>query len=70
VLIETGLAERDRMGHGNAGTTDPVPRHRAVVDGIRSRDPARAAAAMGELLEQAIEDVARLARKGAGREDR
>jgi GntR family galactonate operon transcriptional repressor len=75
VLIETGLAERDRMVHGNAGTSDPVPRHRAVVDGIRDRDPAQAAAAMGRLLEQAIEDVARLAndrlaKKRTRREDR
>jgi DNA-binding FadR family transcriptional regulator len=60
VLIETGLAERDRMVHGNAGTTDPVPSHRAVVDAIRDHDPVQAARAMGRLLDQAIEDVARL----------
>lgn len=62
VLIETGLAERDRMVHGNAGTTDPVPSHRAVVDAIRRHDPAEAARAMGRLLDQAIEDVAKLER--------
>jgi DNA-binding FadR family transcriptional regulator len=62
VLIETGLAERDRMVHGNAGTTDPVPSHRAVVDAIRRHDPVRAARAMGRLLDQAIEDVAKLER--------
>jgi len=60
VLIETGLAERDRMVHGNAGTTDPVPSHRAVVDAIRRHDPVQAARAMGRLLDQAIEDVAKL----------
>jgi DNA-binding FadR family transcriptional regulator len=60
VLIETGLAERDRMVHGAAGPRDPVPSHRAVVDAIRQRDPAAAARAMGRLLEQAIEDVAKL----------
>jgi GntR family galactonate operon transcriptional repressor len=60
VLIETGLAERDRMVHGAAGPSDPVPSHRAVVDAIRRHHPAQAARAMGELLDQAIEDVARL----------
>jgi DNA-binding FadR family transcriptional regulator len=69
VLIETGLAERDRMVHGQAGTSDPVPRHRAVVDAIRRRDPARAARAMGKLLEQAIADVIEL-EKRTHREDR
>jgi GntR family transcriptional regulator, galactonate operon transcriptional repressor len=60
VLIETGLAERDRMVHGAAGPRDPVPSHRAVVEAIRRHDPAGAARAMGRLLEQAIEDVAKL----------
>jgi DNA-binding FadR family transcriptional regulator len=62
VLIQTGLAERDRMVHGAAGPTDPVPSHRAVLDAIRRRHPAQAARAMGRLLDQAIEDVARLER--------
>jgi DNA-binding FadR family transcriptional regulator len=69
VLIETGLAERDRMVHGNAGTTDPVPSHRAVVEAIRQRDPAQAARAMGRLLDQAIADVAELEKRTL-REDR
>jgi GntR family transcriptional regulator, galactonate operon transcriptional repressor len=60
VVIETGLAERDRMVHGAAGPRDPVPSHQAVVDAIRRHNPARAARAMGELLDQAIEDVALL----------
>jgi len=59
VLIETGLAERDRMVHG-AGSDDPVPSHRAVVEAIRRHHPAQAARAMGRLLEKAIEDVAKL----------
>lgn len=63
VLIETGLAERDRMVHGNAGTTDPVPSHRAVVDAIRRHDPVRAERAMGRLLDQAIEDMAKLEKR-------
>ncbi|NMO54081.1 FadR family transcriptional regulator [Actinoplanes sp. TBRC 11911] len=62
VVIETGLAERDRMVHGAAGPTDPVPSHKAVVDAIRRHHPAQAARAMGTLLDQAIEDVARLER--------
>jgi len=69
VLIETGLAERDRMVHGNAGTTDPVPSHRAVVEAIQQRDPALAARAMGKLLDQAIADVAKLEKRTL-REDR
>ena len=60
VLIETGLAERDRMVHGNAGTADPVPSHRAVVDAIRRHQPAQATRAMVKLLDQAVADVARL----------
>lgn len=70
VLIETGLAERDRMVHGAAGgSQDPVPSHRAVLDAIRRRQPEQASRAMGRLLEQAVEDVARLERT-AQREDR
>jgi GntR family transcriptional regulator, galactonate operon transcriptional repressor len=68
VVIETGLAERDRMVHGADGPTDPVPSHKAVVDGIRRHNPAQAARAMRKLLDQAIEDVARLER--TPREDR
>ena len=68
VVIETGLAERDRMVHGADGTTDPVPSHKAVVSAIRRHNPAQAARAMGRLLDQAIEDVARLER--TPREDR
>jgi DNA-binding FadR family transcriptional regulator len=68
VVIETGLAERDRMVHGAAGPTDPVPSHKAVVEAIRRHHPAQAARAMGKLLDQAIEDVARL--EGTQREDR
>ncbi|TQS44878.1 FadR/GntR family transcriptional regulator [Cryptosporangium phraense] len=59
VLIETGLAERDRMVHRH-GPGDPVPAHRAVVGAIRARDALGAAQAMGRLLEQAVADVARL----------
>ena len=60
VVIETGLAERDRMVHGALGTDDPVPSHRAVVDAIRAHEPASAAEAMRQLLRKAFDDVARL----------
>jgi DNA-binding FadR family transcriptional regulator len=61
VVIETGLAERDRMVHGaQANSADPLPSHQAVVDAVRRQDPAGAAAAMHQLLRKAIEDLAKL----------
>jgi GntR family galactonate operon transcriptional repressor len=60
VVIETGLAERDRMVHGALAGDDPAPSHRAVVDAIRGRDAERAARAMRDLLDKAIRDLARL----------
>lgn len=64
IVIETGLAERDRMVHGAQGSTDPVPSHKAVVEAIRRHNPAQAAQAMRKLLQKAIEDVAKLAGDG------
>ncbi|WP_222854024.1 FadR/GntR family transcriptional regulator [Fodinicola acaciae] len=58
VVIETGLAERDRIVHG-ALVDDPVPSHRAVVDAIRAADPEAAAGAVLRLLVKAAEDVTR-----------
>lgn len=60
IVIETGLAERDRMVHGALSTDDPVPSHRAVVDAIRDHDPGRASDAMRALLDKAVRDLARL----------
>jgi DNA-binding FadR family transcriptional regulator len=60
VVIETGLAERDRMVHGAQASDDPVPTHKAVVDAIRRHQPDAAARAMHRLLRKAIEDVAKL----------
>ncbi|MFC4020813.1 FadR/GntR family transcriptional regulator [Micromonospora sp. GCM10011542] len=57
VVMETGLAERDRLVHGGAAHDDPVPSHRAVVDAIRARDEAAAETAMRELLDKAVRDV-------------
>jgi DNA-binding FadR family transcriptional regulator len=58
VVIETGLAERDRIVHGVLATDDPVPSHRAVVDAIRGQDPDCAELAMRNLLRKAVTDVA------------
>ncbi|MGH3749233.1 MAG: FadR/GntR family transcriptional regulator [Micromonosporaceae bacterium] len=60
VVLETGLAERDRMVHGAQRSADPVPNHKAVVDAVRRRQPRQAERAMRSLLQKAMEDVARL----------
>lgn len=60
IVIETGLAERDRMVHGAQHSSSPVPSHKAVVDAIRRHDPAQASRAMRKLLQKAIDDVAEL----------
>ncbi|WP_433552510.1 FadR/GntR family transcriptional regulator [Micromonospora zamorensis] len=57
VVMETGLAERDRLVHGGDAHDDPVPSHRAVVDGLRERDETAAETAMRELLDKAVRDV-------------
>lgn len=57
VVMETGLAERDRLVHGGAAHDDPVPSHRAVVDALRERDESAAETAMRELLDKAVRDV-------------
>ena len=57
VVMETGLAERDRLVHGVARHDDPVPSHRAVVEAIRANDPAGAEQAMRGLLDKAVRDV-------------
>ncbi|MFJ6149800.1 FadR/GntR family transcriptional regulator [Micromonospora profundi] len=57
VVMETGLAERDRLVHGGAAHDDPVPSHRAVVDALRARDEPAAETAMRELLDKAVRDV-------------
>ncbi|WP_432741668.1 FCD domain-containing protein [Streptomyces sp. JH002] len=62
MLLEPGLRERDRMVHAHADADDPVPSHRAVLDAVRERDPARAEAAMLDLLAKAAQDSDHLAR--------
>jgi GntR family transcriptional regulator, galactonate operon transcriptional repressor len=61
-VLESALAARDQLVHGTAKhSDDPVPSHRAVLDGVRARDPEAAEAAMRALLEKAITDEELLA---------
>lgn len=60
VVIETGLAQRDRIVHGAAETSDALPSHRALLEAIRATDPAAAEIAARDLLRQARTDAARL----------
>lgn len=55
ILLETGLAERDRLVHAGPHD-DPVPSHRAVVDAIRAGDAVGAETAMRRLLDKSIQD--------------
>ncbi|WP_024935693.1 FadR/GntR family transcriptional regulator [Actinomadura welshii] len=57
VVIEFGLAERDRLVHGVRPHDDPVPSHRAVLDAVRGADPDRAEKAMHDLLSKAARDL-------------
>ena len=65
IVMETGLAERDRLVHGGRQRRDPVPMHRAVVDAIRAADDAAAERAMRDLLDRAVRDVEQLREQGA-----
>ncbi|MFD7388329.1 FadR/GntR family transcriptional regulator [Streptomyces sp. NPDC059852] len=60
MVIEPGLAHRDRIVHSHPHSEDPVPAHRAVLDAVRERDPAAAETAMRALLVQAGRDLDRL----------
>lgn len=62
IVLEPGLAERDRLVHG-AGHDDPVPSHRIVFEAVRDCDARRAEHAMTALLAKASRDVARLRRE-------
>jgi GntR family transcriptional regulator, galactonate operon transcriptional repressor len=57
VVIETGLAVRDRLVHGAKPDDDPVPAHRAVFEAVCDQDPGRAEQAMRALLEKARTDL-------------
>ena len=63
MVIESGLAHRDRIVHSAPHSEDPVPAHRAVLDAVRDRDPGAAEAAMRALLAQAGRDLDRVGRR-------
>ncbi|AQW53982.1 FadR/GntR family transcriptional regulator [Streptomyces violaceusniger] len=60
MVIESGLAHRDRIVHSSPHSQDPVPAHRAVLDAVRAQDPQTAEAAMRALLDQAGRDLDRV----------
>ncbi|MFE9610726.1 FadR/GntR family transcriptional regulator [Streptomyces sp. NPDC006012] len=70
MVLESGLAYRDRIVHSSPHSEDPVPAHRAVLDAVRDGDPQAAEAAMRALLAQAGRDLDRIDgpddRKGSG----
>jgi DNA-binding FadR family transcriptional regulator len=68
VLLETGLAERDRMVHTSPHAGDPLPSHRAVYDAIAAREPEAAEGAMHRLLDQADRDLNQVRQPAAGGE--
>ncbi|TWD74866.1 DNA-binding FadR family transcriptional regulator [Kribbella amoyensis] len=57
VIMETGLADRDRLVHKAKPSDDPVPSHQRVVAAVRAGDPEGAELAMRELLAKAAEDL-------------
>jgi DNA-binding FadR family transcriptional regulator len=64
-VLESALAARDHLVHGaDDPSEDPVPSHRAVLDGVRAGDAGAAEAAMRALLDKAVSDEERL-RSGA-----
>jgi len=60
MVIESGLAHRDRIVHSSPHSGDPIPAHRAVRDAVRDQDPLAAEAAMRALLDQAGRDLDRI----------
>jgi GntR family galactonate operon transcriptional repressor len=60
MVIESGLAHRDRIVHSSPHSEDPIPAHRAVRDAVRDQDPLAAEAAMRALLDQAGRDLDRI----------
>ena len=66
IVIETGLAGRDRLVHKLNPSDDPVPSHARVVDAVRAHDPEAAELAMRELLAKAAEDLSAIRPAAAG----
>jgi DNA-binding FadR family transcriptional regulator len=65
VIMETGLAGRDRLVHKVKPSDDPIPSHRRVVEAVRAGDPEGAELAMRELLAKAAEDLSEV--RGGGK---
>jgi len=59
IILEPGLAARDRLVHSHP-VASAVGLHRAVLEAVREGDAAQAELAMRALLQRAAEDVARL----------
>ncbi|KRV46715.1 GntR family transcriptional regulator [Wenjunlia vitaminophila] len=60
LVLEAGLAHRDRIVHSAPDTDDPVPSHQAVFDAVCAGDPPAAEQAMRALLEQSVRDLYRI----------
>jgi DNA-binding FadR family transcriptional regulator len=60
MVLESGLAARDRLVHDSGHGDDPEPSHRAVFEAIRSQDPQAAEDAMRTLLDKASSDQQRI----------
>ncbi|MEU0156120.1 FadR/GntR family transcriptional regulator [Micromonospora fulviviridis] len=70
VVLETGLAKRDRVVHAAGHIDDPIPSHAAVVAAVRDGNPEAAEHAVRDLLEKARVDSHRaMATRETGRED-
>ncbi|MCW2882398.1 MAG: DNA-binding transcriptional regulator, FadR family [Sphaerisporangium sp.] len=62
VVVESVLAERDRIVHDLVTSDDPVPSHRALLEAIRSGDDQAARSRALTLLDKAMSDVDRATR--------
>lgn len=62
VVIESVLAERDRIVHDVVTVDDPVPSHRALLDAVRAGDGEAARTCALALLDKSMADVDRAAR--------
>jgi GntR family galactonate operon transcriptional repressor len=60
IVLEPGLAARDRVVHGVVEDDDPTPAHAAVLDAIRDGDPDRAVTAASALLAKSLLDLDRI----------
>ncbi|MCW3816406.1 FCD domain-containing protein [Micromonospora sp. DR5-3] len=70
VVLEAGLAQRDRIVHAAGHIDDPIPSHAAVVAGVRDGDPDAAERAVRALLNKARVDSHRaMATRETRRED-